>query len=130
MTTGRKLNEITGYRVQEAMLDTADLLAPEQQYSHAWGNDEDEDDPRTRHGISACLTLEDLATYLATVGQGIGYGWGEWVIVEMYGPESSGEALDADAGEVLMFPERIVSVRPLDADFLAMVGAAFDVAAE
>ena len=90
--------------------------------------------PMARLTVTArCATLPSAsttATYLATVGQGIGYGWGEWAIVEMYGPESSDEALDADAGEVLMFPERIVSVRPLDADFLAMVGAAFDVAAE
>ncbi|WP_454301082.1 hypothetical protein [Salana multivorans] len=117
----------TGYRIQEAILDTSDLLNPELQHSHVWGSgNEDEGDPRTRHGISACESLEALAAYLAGPGSGIPYGSGEWVIVEMAGPVSGDNALDAEDGEFLILPERIVSVRPLDDEFFDMIGAAYD----
>ena len=81
---------------------------------------------KTRHGISACESLEALAAYLAGPGSGIPYGSGEWVIVEMAGPVSGDSALDAEDGEFLILPERIVSVRPLDDEFFDMIGAAYD----
>lgn len=120
----------TGYRIQEAMLDTADLLRPELQFSHVWEGNEDEDDARTRRGISACESLEALAAYLAGAGSGIPFGDGEWVIVEMHGPVSGERPLDEEDGEFLMLPERIVSVRPLDDEFFDMVGAAYDALAD
>lgn len=115
------------YRIQSADRDVTELLDPAEQVSRAWAPGGDaEDDRRARHGVSVCDSLDSLASYLAGPGSGIGYGDGEWVIVELTGDQSDDEPLDAADGEYLVLPDSIVSVRPMDDDFFEMIGAAYD----
>lgn len=53
--------ETAAYRIQSATRPVESLLDPGQQYSFPM----DEDDETVRHGVSGCLTLADLAAYLA-----------------------------------------------------------------
>lgn len=110
------------YRVQTADRDPADLIDAERtQKSYAWFAPESWDRP----GVSVCASLEELATYLAQ--SGVPYGAGEWVIVELLGDEVEGVmGNDAEYGELLVWPTEIVSVRPMDAEFFDMIGAAYD----
>lgn len=113
------------YRAQSADRDPADLLNPDLQVSYSWVPGGDADDAATtRRGVSVCDSLEELAAYLAGPGEGIGYGDGDWVIVEMTGDQSDDEPLDA--GEYLVHPDTIVSVQPMDDHFFAMISAAYD----
>lgn len=110
------------YRIQTADRDANLLLDAEAQTSQAWNGNDD----LTRDGVSVCDSLEELAEYLATDGQGIPYGAGEWVIVEI-----EGEYLGAgiDRLESLVRPTRIVAVTAMDDEMFDMIGAAFDAAA-
>lgn len=102
---------MTYFRVQAAWRDVNDLLDPAEQVSRAWHRDD-----LDRDGVSVCESREDLARYLATVGEGIPFGAGEWVVVELTGTPSDAEPLDADDGELLLHPTGIVSVRSMDDD--------------
>lgn len=112
----------TYFRAQTADRDTADLIDPAQgQVSYSWHGPESYDRP----GVSACESLDALVAYLAQ--SGIPIGVGEWVIVEMEADEIDGaDPMDADCGEVLVYPTAIVSVRPMDDDVYALIGAAYD----
>jgi hypothetical protein len=117
----------TGYRVQPGNRPTDTLLHAEAQISSAWHRDD-----LDRSGISVCESRQALAGYLATVGEGIPYGSGGWVLVELEGTESDDTPLDAEHGEILLHPTRIVSVTSLDDDteMWDMIGAAYDTATE
>lgn len=107
------------YRIQNADRDAQALLDPEQQWSYSY-NGQDED---TRHGISACDSLESLADYIAASGVEIDPHHS--VIVELAGPLSDDEPVDA--GEYLVLPDTIVTVTDADeAGFFALVDAAYD----
>lgn len=113
------------FRVQPGSFDPHHLLDPALQTSTAWHNPE-----IVMNGVSACASREELATYLATAGQGIPYGAGGWVLVEMEGEELPIRALDAEYGEVLVRPTRIVRVTDLDSDdeMWELIGAAYEAA--
>lgn len=114
----------TYFRVQDGDRNLSQLLDPEGQISSAWHRDD-----LDRDGISVCESREILAHYLATIGQGIPYGSGGWVLVELEGDELDG-ALDAEYGEILIRPTRIVAVASLDDDteMWDLIGAAYDAA--
>lgn len=84
MSYTEAMHTTTAYRLQDADRDLSDLVDPEQQYSFPMSG-EDED---VRHGVSGCLTLGDLAAYIATHA------------IEMDVP------VDGDHGEVLILPVR------------------------
>lgn len=88
--------EITAYRIQSAGRDIADLLDPEQQYSFPM----DEDDAMVRHGVSGCLTLPDLAAYIACYAIEAPAP----VLVRISGPASEDTPCDEEDGEVLVLP--------------------------
>lgn len=117
----------TYYRVQPGTRPVETLLDTEAQISSAWHSDD-----LDRSGISVCESREILAQYLATVGEGIPYGSGGWVLVELEGDESGDTPLDAEYGEILVRPTRIVNVTSLDDDteMWDLVGAAYDAAVE
>lgn len=107
----------TYFRAQTADRDVMELLDPAH-VSYSWDSDDVYD-----LGTSTCASLEDLAVYLARTG--IAIGLGDWVIVEVAGIDL-GSARDAHMGEHLIAVNEIVSVRPLDDDFYALVGDAYD----
>lgn len=111
------------FRVQAGERDVLDLLDPEMQVSNAWHRTD-----RERPGISVCESRETLAQYLATVGSGIPYGLPGWVLVELIGEPTYGDALDGEYGEVLVRPTEIVSAEPIPADFWDMIGDAYEAA--
>lgn len=88
--------EITAYRIQSASRDIADLLDPEQQYSFPMSQAED----LIRHGVSGCLTLPDLAAYIATHAIEADMP----VLVRIEGPMSEDTPCDEEDGEVLTLP--------------------------
>lgn len=111
----------TYYRVQTADRAPADLLDPGYQYSHAWNGS------HTREGVSVCDSVDDLALYLASAqGDAIGRAVrdGNWVIVELRADRIPGAAPVDPELESLVRPTAILSVRPVDDGFLAMVDAA------
>jgi len=97
------------YRLQDASRDPADLLDPEQQYSFPMSG-EDED---VRHGVSGCLTLGDLAAYIACHAIEADMP----VIVVIEGPESEDVPVDGDHGEVLLLPVRAERIEDDEAFF-------------
>lgn len=116
------MTTITGYRIQTADRDPNELLDPAEQVSRAWHR-EDIDQP----GVSVCETLSDLAAYLAVgPGQGIPYGAGQWVIVELHGEQLLDRSHDEEHGERLVRPTKIVSVDPMGDEFFDMIAAAFE----
>lgn len=110
---------MTGFRIQTADRDVAQLLATDN-ISFSWYGPEAYDRP----GVSACRSLDELAFYLAN--SALPYGVGEWVIVEMDGYELDVTGMDAEYGEILIQPTEIISVRPMDAEFFELIGAAYD----
>ncbi|MET0426699.1 MAG: hypothetical protein ABW046_22725 [Actinoplanes sp.] len=118
------MTQPTYYRVQPADRDIMDGA----QTSRAWHRAEDEPQPTDRAGVSACRSLEDLAEYLATRGEGIPYGLPGWCLVALHGEVSDDQPLDFEQGEVLVHPTRIVSCEPIPDAFFDMIGAAYDAA--
>lgn len=109
--------EITAYRIQSASRDVRDLLDPEQQYSFPM----DQDDEMVRHGVSGCLTLADLAAYIACHAiEAPGP-----VLVRIVGPMSEDTPCDEEDGEVLLLPTSAEVVED-DADFFDLVGELVD----
>ncbi len=109
------------YRVQSADRDTAELLDPNYQFSHAWSNAPSS----TREGISVCDSVEDLALYFAShLAGGIPLTSDGWVIVELEGDMIPGSQPNEPEFESLIRPTAIVSVRPVDDEFMAMIAQA------
>lgn len=117
------MNGNSFFRIQPADSDPRELLNPRNQFSHAW---HEYDDRTTRNGVSVCGSRESLACYLATVGAGIPYGDGEWLLIELTGYFSDDQPLDAEFGEYLIHPTEIISAAPIDDEFWEMIGAAHD----
>lgn len=70
-----------------------------------------------RHGVSACLTMERLYRYFA----GRDGALDDCVIVELEADFADADDFDVEDGADLVYPRRIVSVRPItDADRLAI----------
>lgn len=115
---------MTYYRVQTSDRDPTDLLDADYR-SATWRDELD-----SQEGVSVCESREALADYLATGGQGIPIGTGDWVLVELEGHPIFARARDADYGELLIRPTRVVSTEPLGDVFYAMIGAAFDALAD
>ena len=88
--------EITAYRIQSADRPVGALLDPEQQYSFPMSQHED----AIRHGVSGCLTLSDLAAYIATHAIEADTP----VLVQITGPVSEDTPCDEEDGEVLVLP--------------------------
>lgn len=110
-------NMTSYYRIQSADRDVTELLDPEH-VSYSWDSEEVFD-----LGTSTCATLEDLAAYI--VQTGISFGLGEWVVVEVRG-ENVHRGRDGHMGEWLVEVTEIVSVRPFDDAFYALIDAACD----
>lgn len=113
------------FRVQSGDVDPGYLLDPEAQVSEQWGGTD------RRPGVSVCESRADLARYLAGPGQGIPYGSGGWILVELEGEELAERGLDWEHGEILVRPTRLVAVTSLDDDeeMWDMISAAYDAAA-
>jgi hypothetical protein len=77
-------------------------------------------DHTLRHGIAAFPSREGLYRYLADKPDAQFQGK---VMVELEGPISEERDLDADAGALLICPERIVSVAPLDPSVVEAIRA-------
>jgi hypothetical protein len=69
-------------------------------------------DDTERRGIAVFPNREGLYRYLAWKGAEVE----EKVVVELAGSLSEDRDLDADHGALLIFPDRIVTVEPLDAE--------------
>lgn len=106
------------YRIQQPEHPTAWLLDPERQHSTNWADDED-----VRDGVSACSTVEDLATYFAQVGIALS---DDCLLVAMECDWADGEDMDAALGAILVIPSAIVSTEIAGDRFLDMVGDAYD----
>lgn len=79
---------------------------------------------QARYGISVCDSLDGLATYAATAGMDL---WSvPMSIVELDGYPSGDDAEDADHGESLICPTRVVSVTDVDDEFLSTVFSCLD----
>lgn len=106
------------YRLQDADRDTAELLDPTHQWSEQWGGNGD-----PKQGVSVCGTEWALTDYFAArVDCGYDADFlATLVVVELDGDLSDEADDDAVEGALLVFPTRIVSVRPLDADMAAAI---------
>lgn len=113
---------MTYFRAQTANRDPQDLIdADRNQISYSWYGHEGNDRP----GVSVCESRDALAYYLANSGLPIGDG--EWVVVELEGDVVDGaKPMDAEFGEILVWPTEIVAVTPLDDEMFDMIGAAYD----
>lgn len=105
------------YRMQDGSRDLAELLDPDQQYSYPM----DGSDESVRRGVSGVETLAGLAAYLATHAIQADTP----VLVRIEGPESGDTPCDADAGEVLILPEKAEVIQDDDC-FFETVGALVD----
>lgn len=76
-------------------------------------------DRTRRRGVAVFPSLEGLYRYLVEKDGDLG---GK-VIVEVEGQLSEERDLDADAGALLIYPERIVSVRQIDTDIVESIRA-------
>jgi hypothetical protein len=76
----------------------------------------------TRYGISVMANEDALIEYLATVGPDMD----NCVLVEVEGDYSDEDGHDAHLGELLILPTKVVSIRPVDDDFVARVFAKID----
>lgn len=105
----------TWYRIQLAERNPDDLLDPGYHFSHPVNG------TATRHGVSVCASLEDLALYLASAhGEGVLARTGDRVIIELEGEPSDDTPLDPEF-EHLIIPTRIVSVAPAGAEFESLI---------
>lgn len=107
----------TTYRIQSASRDVAELLDPEQQYSFPMGGD----DEMVRHGVSGCLTLTDLAAYVACYA----IQAPNPVLVRIEGPLSEDTPCDEEDGEVLLLPTGAEAVED-DSAFFDLVSDLVD----
>jgi len=73
----------------------------------------------SRHGVAAFPTREGLYRYLAERNTDLS----NRIVVEVEGRLALERDLDADAGALLVHPEEIVEVRPLDAGVVAGIRA-------
>lgn len=111
--------EITAYRIQSADRPVEALLDPEQQYSFPMSQHED----AIRHGVSGCLTLSDLAAYIATHAIEADVP----VLVRIAGPVSEDTPCDEEDGEVLVLPTSAEVIGGADDEaFFDLVGELVD----
>lgn len=106
------------YRIQDADRDPAELLDPAHQWSENWGGGSD-----PKQGISVCANEDVLAEYFAA-RRDCGYDadfLSTLVLVELDGDETGEDDEDASEGALLVFPTRIISVRPLPADMVETI---------
>jgi hypothetical protein len=112
---------MTFFRIQLADRNPSDLLDPDNHYSAAYNGNAQ----LTRHGVSACESLEDLAEYLISGNAGAFASVAEapyrWSIIEMEGHESDDPRGAVDPGEVLVIPTRIVRVTEAGQDFVDLM---------
>jgi hypothetical protein len=137
---------MTYFRIQQADRDAADLLNEDTWLSINWGQGSREcrgctdcetiesyrheqgqtcggthEVEMARYGVSVLDTIEDLAAYANTAGMDL---WSvPMVIVELDGYPSGDDAEDAEHGESLICPTRIVNVRDVDDTFIESVYA-------
>ena len=110
------------YRIQQENHPIEWLLDPEYQFSTSWNAGED-----VRSGVSVCGSLEELATYFATVGIPF---TDDCLLVELDGTWSDDEDEDAHLGAMLVYPTEIISTERVGARFGAMVIDAYDTLAD
>ena len=115
-------SHLTAYRMQDADRSVKDLSDPEQQYSFPMSQNE----VAIRHGVSGCLTLADLAAYIATHAIEASTP----ILVRIEGPASDDTPCDEDEGEVLLLPVTASSLSEeapeLDTAFFDLVGELVD----
>jgi hypothetical protein len=106
------------YRIQQANHSLALLLDPETQYSTNWSDPED-----VRAGVSACRSIEDLATYFAQTGVALD---ADCRLVEMECEWADDDDADADLGAILVIPTAILSADKVPDSFFELVSDAYD----
>ncbi|GIG27277.1 MULTISPECIES: hypothetical protein [Cellulomonas] len=106
------------YRIQEACRPVAQLLDAEYQTSLSYCTGTE------RSGVSACRSVEDLATYLAI--SGMPWDPETFVLVEVDADLADVEDEDHDLGARLVIPTKIIAVTPvMDTGLLDLIDAAF-----
>lgn len=108
----------TTYRIQQPEHSLSLLLDPATQLSTNRCDDDD-----VRQGVSACLSIEDLADYFAQVGIPL---TDECLLVEMDSEWADGDDADAAHGAHLVIPTAIISAIPVPDSFYELVGNAYD----
>ena len=116
--TRTKTAKMIAYRIQQPEHKIEWLLDPEFQFSTSWYAESD-----IRVGVSACASVEDLATYFAQSGVPLGEGC---QLVAMECDWADDDDLDAALGAILVIPTAIVSAEPITDAFYELVGAAYD----
>lgn len=106
------------YRIQQPEHSLDLLLDPSTQFSTSWNAEND-----IRAGVSACCSIEELASYFAQAGVCLS---AECLLVEMECEWAEEEDLDAQLGAVLVIPTAIRSAVPVPDSFFALVGDAYD----
>lgn len=106
------------YRIQQPEHSIEMLLATETQFSTSWC---DEDDVRS--GVSACMSVEDLAEYFAQVGIPLSP---DCLLVTMECEPSREADSDAHLGAHLVYPAAIIATELAGERFLDIVGDAYD----
>jgi hypothetical protein len=107
---------MTFYRIQPAHRDAADLLDKTTWQSRNWSDAWSE----PQYGVSVCDSIDSLVQYFRRAG---GYVDDSMVIVELVGYRSYEQDEDHEAGAILVFPTRIVSVTPVSDDILNRIYA-------
>lgn len=106
------------YRIQDATRTVADLLDPEYQFSPSYCSE------HIGTGVSACESIEDLATYLTQ--SGMPWDPSTFVLVEVAADLSDDTDEDHALGARLVIPTAIIAVTPIeDTDLLDLIDAAF-----
>lgn len=98
--------------------DPGALLDRDNQVSEPWGEPEHGPCDTRRHGLAVFPRREGLYRYLAWKSDA---GVEGKVVVELAGELSDDLDLDADHGALLVFPERLVAVEPLDPEVVASI---------
>ena len=103
----------TYYRIHSGDRDHAGICDKAQWESRQYGTERFIEDTETgelvediRYGVSACESIEDLASYVAQSGIEVS----DPVIVAFEADLADDEDHDADLGAVLTFPRRIIGV--------------------
>ena len=111
----------TYVRIQDRKYGTEGLFATDRMSYVPFSGFNEE---TARHGVSACIDLEALMDYYAQFPIEIG---DDPVIITMEGEPSGDTGLDAEFGEYLIRPTRIVSVESAeDAGFFDGINARLD----
>lgn len=106
------------YRIQDAQYAPETLLLPENQTSLSYATD------TMRNGVSVYRSIEELAAYFCQAG--VPMDPHTSILIELDGEYSEDEGEDAQLGEYLVYPTRIISAGPIPDEFFDAIEAFFE----